>query len=105
MTPSIGRVVHYVSYGTPGGEFKSECRAAIIAEVYDADHPHPVQEINDALEYGAEVGAEWVALVVLNPKGLFFNDACHSERKDRGTWHWPELVPDGKGAPVERAKP
>jgi hypothetical protein len=34
MKPSVGRTVHYVSYGTPGGEYKSKCRAAIIADVY-----------------------------------------------------------------------
>ena len=26
--PTIGRVVHYVSYGSPGGEYESECRCA-----------------------------------------------------------------------------
>ena len=31
--PSVGRVVHYVSFGTPGGEFTAQCRAAIITEV------------------------------------------------------------------------
>lgn len=100
MTPSVGRIVHYVSRGSADGVFKPECRAAIIAAVYGPDHPHPLSEINEALEYGTEIGAEWVALVVFNPEGLYFNDACHSERKDRGTWHWPELVPDGKGVPV-----
>lgn len=30
QVPSVGRIVHYVSYGTPGGEYTSECRAAII---------------------------------------------------------------------------
>ena len=34
-TPSVGRVVHYVSYGTPGGEYTSQCRAAIVAGVPD----------------------------------------------------------------------
>lgn len=30
QTPSVGRVVHYQSYGTPGGEYLPEPRAAII---------------------------------------------------------------------------
>lgn len=34
--PSVGRVVHYVSYGTPGGEYQSECRAAVVTELTDA---------------------------------------------------------------------
>lgn len=31
--PTVGRVAHYVSYGTPNGEYKSVCRAAIVTEV------------------------------------------------------------------------
>ena len=31
--PSVGRIVHYQSYGSPGGEYKSEHRAAIITGV------------------------------------------------------------------------
>lgn len=69
--PSVGRVVHYVSYGTPGGEFSSVCRAAVIAGVQ-----------NDTA----------VNLVVLNPTGLFFNEAEFSDTHKGGTWHWPELV-------------
>lgn len=82
MTPSIGRIVHYVSYGTPGGEYGQECRAAIIT----------------AVDSGA---AEIVTLAVLNPTGMFFNQRCeHAEPQDTadgpvqvgGTWHWPERV-------------
>ena len=96
--PSIGRVVHYVSYGTPGGEYGRECRAAIVTEV-----------VGDA-----------VSLCVLNPTGQFFgtgvaydagdgapgDPSCpnpHAAGPHRycacgwtepqpvgGTWHWPE---------------
>jgi hypothetical protein len=100
VTPSVGRIVHYVSFGTPGREYASECRAAIITETDTSDT---------------------VALAVLNPTGMFFNrtvtyDAggetpgapdcpqaeAHGnpfrycscgwgEAKLRGgTWHWPE---------------
>lgn len=102
--PSIGRIVHYVSYGTPGGEYGKECRAAIVTEV-PAD------------------GSSSVGLAVLNPTGMFFNvapyhdgaevpgdpncpDRAHhadgplrycacgwTEAGHRGgTWHWPERV-------------
>ena len=72
MTPSVGRIVHYVSYGTPGGEFLSECRAAIVTEVGED---------------------ETVGLCVLNPTGLFLNRGLrHDESKAGGTWHWPERV-------------
>jgi len=110
--PSIGRIVHYVSHGTPvqadGSQvFGSQCRAATVSEV-------------------GEDGQ--VGLVVLNPTGLFFHsladgggcgydaggetigdlecpqkashgtpfrycscgwaEASHAG----GTWHWPERV-------------
>jgi hypothetical protein len=106
MEPSVGRVVHYVSYGTPRGEYKPECRAAIITEL-TADPAHPDQ----------------VALVVFSPTGSFFNRAVpYNEGAETsgspdcpdttthgnpmrycacgwmeaspvgGTWHWPERV-------------
>lgn len=70
--PTVGRMVHYVSYGTPGGEYGSECRAAVITAVRG--------------------GSGVVDLAVLNPTGLFFDcGASHSEDEKRGgTWHWPE---------------
>lgn len=81
MKPSVGRVVHYVSYGTPGGEYSRECRAAIVTEV-----PAGVAD------------PQTVGLCVLNPTGQFFNRT--NPRDDGkpdaagGTWHWPARVPD-----------
>jgi hypothetical protein len=104
MKPSIGRIVHYVSHGTPGGEYTQECRAAIITELSsDPDDP------------------DQVGLAVLNPTGMFFNRVvrysdgagqngepdCPSVDSHGqpfrycscgwteampvgGTWHWPE---------------
>lgn len=106
--PRIGDIVHYVSYGTPGGEYTKECRAAIVTAV--TEHPD-------------EDGT--AALCVLNPTGQFFNPkvehaedvraaAAHADADDcpqswshgnpmrycacgwtepthpGGTWHWPE---------------
>ena len=73
MTPSIGCIVHYVSYGTPGGEYTSECRAAVITEVQG----------DPAVSAG---------LCVLNPTGQFFSRAVPHDEDGRagGTWHWPE---------------
>lgn len=93
--PSVGRVVHYVSYGTPGGEYQSECRAAIVAAVPTAVWREDNGE------------GQPLDLVVLNPSGLFFNRAAYHEgdvghdhageeipaRSYRGgSWHWPERV-------------
>lgn len=72
QSPSVGRIVHYVSYGTPGGEYASECRAAIVTETNTSDT---------------------VGLCVLNPTGQFFNrTVTHDEAGVGGTWHWPEKV-------------
>jgi hypothetical protein len=87
---SVGRIVHYVAYGTPGGEYPCVCRAAVVTEV-----------TSDPFVLG---------LAVLNPTGMFFNreiihhpgdpadDApgarCASGERayPGGTWHWPERV-------------
>jgi hypothetical protein len=74
QVPSIGRVVHYQSYGTPGGEFKSLPRAAIITDVHDADTGD-------------------VTVMVCNPSGLFFNRVSYSEQPKPGCWNWPPYVP------------
>ncbi len=85
MKPSIGRIVHYVSYGTPGGEYGKECRAAVVTEVSG----HAVDPTN-----GDPVGEWVVGLCVLNPGGLFFNlGVVQMENgRDGGTWHWPERI-------------
>ncbi|WP_406168862.1 hypothetical protein [Streptomyces sp. NBC_00996] len=83
--PSVGRIVHYVSYGTPGGEYTSQCRAAIITAVEPSEGEGTLANMN---------GEERVSLAVLNPTGMFFNQGCrHSEgAQTGGTWHWPERV-------------
>jgi hypothetical protein len=80
MKPSIGRIVHYVSYGTPGGEYEKECRAAVVTDVPAGKDPTE--------------DPSYVGLAVLNPAGLFFDrDVRHSEDENQGgTWHWPERV-------------
>lgn len=36
---------------------------------------------------------ECVALAVLNPSGMFFNDLTdYDAKRAGGTWHWPERV-------------
>ena len=84
-SPSVGRIVHYVSYGTPGGEYKSRCVAAIITDVRE----NPVVE---------GVSNTEVRLKIFNPDGDFnspwlkYNDDPRKEgdMPPGGTWHWPE---------------
>jgi hypothetical protein len=76
MNPGIGEIVHYVSYGTPGGEYPSVCRAAVITAVDD---------------FGYHGEANVIDLCVLNPEGMFFNKRVeYSDEHVGGTWHWPE---------------
>lgn len=77
--PYVGEVVHYVSYGTPGGEYESQCRAAIVTEFANRN------------EKGEVSNFPLVSLAVLNPTGMFFNQnlpyAPQGPLKG-GTWHF-----------------
>lgn len=82
--PSVGRVVHYVSHGSPGlpdgtQRYGPACRAAVITVAYEGDWP----------ETGPVVG-----LAVLNPEGMFFKPVVSWDETEHasGTWHWPERV-------------
>lgn len=69
--PSVGRIVHYRSYGTPGGEYLPEPRAAIITAV--------AKDANDLR----------VSLCVLNPTGTFYNQNVAYSVTTPGCWSWP----------------
>jgi hypothetical protein len=121
VKPSVGRIVHYVSHGTPvqpdGSQaFTSQCRAAIVTEVSQV-------KVNEEDPAGDGVYREALGLCVLNPTGQFFNrGVLHDDGGGKpgapdcqaagshgsphrycacgwiephlagGTWHWPERV-------------
>jgi hypothetical protein len=66
MNPTVGRLVYYKSYGSPGGEFQSEERAAIITAVHSETE---------------------VSLCVINPTGFFFNLSV-KQGPGPGQWDW-----------------
>lgn len=75
MTISVGRIVHYQSYGTPGGEYKPLPRAAVVTQVAD--------------------DGETVGLCIMNPTGLFFPVAVKHAENDApapGCWNWMPKV-------------
>lgn len=88
-TPTVGRMVHYVSRGSLDGRFPPTCRMAWVTEV--------AAEVS-----GGPAGI--VGLCVVNPTGLFFHaladGGCgHDDtpmmgppdvRPVGGSWHWPE---------------
>lgn len=74
QVPSIGRIVHYCRYGSPGGEHLPEPSPAVITKVIDA----PIGRCQ---------------LFVMNPNGIYFNDTPYSEEPKPGHWSWPPYVP------------
>ena len=94
MNPSIGRIVHYVSHGTPvradGTQaYSSECRAAVVTEV------------NRYAPGSTGDRADEVGLCVLNPTGQFFSRnvpfgkgdvPCVPSQLTGGTWQWPARI-------------
>lgn len=79
--PRVGQTVHYVSYGTPGGEYKSQCRAAIVTAACDCEP------------------ADTVDLAVLNPEGMFFNRGVehHGTAEKPGDPDCPDAHAHGSG--------
>jgi hypothetical protein len=88
--PSVGRIVHYTSYGTPGGEYPSVCRAAVVTSVHENSAGTLAQAEIEHWDYVPT----YVDLCVMNPEGLFFNHRVDQNETTRkgGTWHWPERV-------------
>ena len=84
--PRVADIVHYRSFGTPGGEYTAECRAAIVTEIMPPD----------VMVVGVEHSDPYtVGLCVLNPTGQFFNRSVPMDQHDKagGTWHWAD--PEG----------
>lgn len=87
MTPTVGRIVHYQSHGTPGGEYLAEARAAIVTAV------HPCPAGSRGLCADDYCGGDTVSLAVLNPSGLFFDQAVpYADTPTPGHWTWPPRV-------------
>lgn len=114
MKPSVGRIVHYVSYGTKNGEYSPECRAGIVTEVGQwvtlteesnmdgGELLRMFPSLGKVATYNnrvlvQEFHPEACSLSVHNPTGVFFNSGGvpieHDEDgKKPGSWHWPERV-------------
>lgn len=74
--PTVGRIVHYVSHGSPVREdgtqrYTSKCRAAIVTQINDDGG---------------------IGLALINPGGMFFDQTVMADHAKHvgGTWHWPE---------------
>jgi len=66
MQPTVGRMVYYKSFGSPGGEHASIQRAAVITAV---------------------ISLTLVSLCVINPTGLYFNENV-TQGDGPGQWDW-----------------
>lgn len=95
--PAVCDVVHYVSYGTPGGEYSPQCRAALVTEVgaWITVETRPADSYSTSEGRPIRHAEQWFyddacALTVFNPTGQFFNQCRHDETtRAGGTWHWP----------------
>ncbi|MFE8962171.1 hypothetical protein [Streptomyces iakyrus] len=111
--PSVGRVIHYVSHGTPLREdgsqaFPPACRAAIVTEVDPQDpnrvglavlNPtgqffHPLAAGGCSYDEGAETqGAEDCPAAEQHGNPFRYCSCGWIEAALKGgTWHWPERV-------------
>jgi hypothetical protein len=79
----VGQMVHYVSYGTPNGEYASRCRAAVITEVTSRGGMD-------------DITPPRASLCVLNPTGQFFKENLPQAEtmREPGTWHTLEACDD-----------
>lgn len=85
IRPTVGRIVHYTAYGTPGGEFPAGAiRAAVITNV------HGIRG-GQGGDTQPDDGVQFLDLCVLNPTGMFFNQRVPQGRGP-GMWDWPERV-------------
>lgn len=76
----IGRMVHYVAYGSPGGEHVAGVhRAAIITRL-------------DSYGIGEFMDHPTVSVCILNPTGIYFATEVpfNDTEMPSGSWHWPE---------------
>lgn len=83
-----GRVVYYVAFGTPGGEYPAGAeRAAIVTEVPLIGKGGPAYADSQVVD---EEGTQTtIGLCVLNPTGLFFRQGVKFDPAGApGTWHW-----------------
>lgn len=73
LKASVGRVVHYMRFGSPGGEHKPEISPAVVVKVNDEE-------------------SQECQLFVMNPNGVYFNPTPFSEEPKPGHWSWPPRV-------------
>ena len=74
MVPTIGRIVHFQTHGTPGGEYLPEPIAAIVTKV------HGAAAADDFL----------VDLFAIYPNGTSHKtDVPFSAEPKPGHWNWP----------------
>jgi hypothetical protein len=92
VKPTIGRIVHYVSHGSPvlpdgTQKYQPLPRAAIVTAVPE----HLEQEPYDGCPNDGTSLPIVASLCILNPTGMFFDPAVpYSEDPTAGgTWHWP----------------
>ena len=103
--PKITDLVHYVAYGTPGGEYPTTCRAAVVTEVgqWVTVYEEPAESYSRSEGRPARTQTQWF---YADAVALTVNGAGHAEcRRDEpqetvnlrgGTWHPAHACPAGR---------
>jgi len=105
---AVGKVVHYTSYGAPGGGYTRQCRAATITEVggwrtVGTSTVNTGEQDQRRRTLVQEWDPDMMGLVVHNPTGTFNNtmvpyhpgemgtedpQMCDGLEHPGGSWHW-----------------
>ncbi|MGW5519119.1 hypothetical protein [Nocardia africana] len=79
--PTVGRIVHFQTYGTPGGEHASEPIAAIITGVREVQYDPTLPVTFEA------------DLFAIYPNGTSHKTSIpFAEEPTPGHWNWPPRV-------------
>ena len=111
--PAVGRMVHYVAYGSADGTHPQACRPALVTEV-GAWVDEEVRPLDDSTQRRRILVQRFdpiaVGARVITPSGEFTHgalvhdaghephdldapipDLCTGRLHPGGTWHWPTL--------------
>lgn len=91
---TLGKQVHYVSYGTRDGEYPSVCRVAWVTETGGWLRELVAEQADGTRIIHETHSPTACTLLVANPTGLFLNGPIrHDARGTGGTWHMPRECP------------
>lgn len=91
LTPTVGRIVHYVNLGDKDGKYPPQVQAAVITGVYKRDPDGVVSRANDGI---GQSDITEVDLKVFYKTELFDCEKVplRQNSEQRGCWDWPPKI-------------